>query len=101
MDNEGKKIIALIGIEDKLFCCWTHMGLILSVLSTDYGDINNTHYINNVAIAMAYSMLHQENPVEASSHLLKGYHEVKNTHNHVPQSYWIVNKRCSHSLKKK
>ena len=84
MDNEGKNIIALIGIKsNSLFLlCWTHMGLIMSVLSTDYGDINNTHYINNVAIAMAYSMLHQENPVEASSHLLKGYHEVKNTHNH-------------------
>ena len=42
----------------------------------DFGDLVHTHTVNELAIALAYAMMHKEDPLEAASHVVRGYHQV-------------------------
>ncbi len=42
----------------------------------DFGDLVYTHTINELAIALAYAMMHKENPLEAACHVVRGYHQI-------------------------
>ena len=42
----------------------------------DFGDMLYTSTINNLAIAAAYALMGQENPLQALSVMVKGYHAV-------------------------
>ena len=41
----------------------------------DFGDVVYTHTINELAIALAYVMMHKADPLEAAIHAIKGYHD--------------------------
>lgn len=41
----------------------------------DYGDAIYTQYINDVAVACAYAVMHTNDPVTAALPLVKGYHQ--------------------------
>ena len=41
----------------------------------DYGDAVYTAKINDLAVALAYGIMHKENPLEAAVHLTTGYHQ--------------------------
>ncbi|HEX6892891.1 MAG TPA: aminotransferase class III-fold pyridoxal phosphate-dependent enzyme, partial [Chryseolinea sp.] len=40
----------------------------------DFGDAVCTHTVNELAIALAYVMMHKPDPIEAAIHVIKGYH---------------------------
>ncbi|MCB0492342.1 MAG: aminotransferase class III-fold pyridoxal phosphate-dependent enzyme [Cyclobacteriaceae bacterium] len=40
----------------------------------DFGDAVYTHTINELAIALAYAMMHKQDPLQAAYHVVKGYH---------------------------
>jgi len=42
----------------------------------DFGDLVYSQLINELAIAIAYSLLDKENPIEYASYILKAYHKV-------------------------
>lgn len=42
----------------------------------DFGDMVYSPLINELAIAIAYSLLDKENPIEYASYILKAYHKV-------------------------
>ena len=42
----------------------------------DYGDAINTQIINDVAIACAYAIMHQNDPLQAALPFIKGYHST-------------------------
>jgi len=47
-----------------------------SVLSIiDYGDAVKTQTINDVAITLAYAIMHKEDPIAAAVEVVKGYHK--------------------------
>jgi 4-aminobutyrate aminotransferase-like enzyme/Ser/Thr protein kinase RdoA (MazF antagonist) len=41
----------------------------------DFGDAIYTQTINDLAIACAYAIMHHNEPLEAASHIIKGYHK--------------------------
>jgi 4-aminobutyrate aminotransferase-like enzyme len=41
----------------------------------DFGDIVYTPVVNNLAVSLAYIMLDKENPIEAASAVIRGYHQ--------------------------
>jgi len=42
----------------------------------DFGDAVYSHTINELAIAMAYALMHKPDPLQAGYHLVKGYHQI-------------------------
>ena len=42
----------------------------------DFGDMVYTALINNLAVACTYAMLNNDNPLQAASLVVKGYHQV-------------------------
>lgn len=42
----------------------------------DFGDAVYSALINNLAIACTYSLLHQDEPLQLATKIIKGYHEV-------------------------
>ena len=42
----------------------------------DFGDALFTHTVNELAIACAYACMHFPNPLDAATHVVKGFHEV-------------------------
>lgn len=42
----------------------------------DFGDAIHTHTINELAIACAYALLDKPDPIDACTHLIRGYHAV-------------------------
>ena len=42
----------------------------------DFGDMVYTALINNLAVACTYAMLNNDNPLQAASLVIKGYHQV-------------------------
>ncbi len=42
----------------------------------DFGDAVYSHTVNDLAIALAYAMMHKPNPLQAAHHIVKGYHSI-------------------------
>ncbi|MCB0488271.1 MAG: aminotransferase class III-fold pyridoxal phosphate-dependent enzyme [Cyclobacteriaceae bacterium] len=42
----------------------------------DFGDAVYSHTVNDLAIAMAYGLMHKPDPLGAAFHIVKGYHEI-------------------------
>ncbi len=42
----------------------------------DFGDAVYTHRINELAIALAYSIMHKPDPLQAARYIIKGHHHV-------------------------
>ena len=42
----------------------------------DFGDMVFTHTVCELAIAVTYAMFGKEDPVEAATHIVRGYHEI-------------------------
>lgn len=42
----------------------------------DFGDAVHSHRINELAIAMAYALMHKPDPLQAAYPIVKGYHSV-------------------------
>ncbi|HLO82695.1 MAG TPA: aminotransferase class III-fold pyridoxal phosphate-dependent enzyme [Chitinophagaceae bacterium] len=42
----------------------------------DFGDMVHTALINNVAVACTYAMMNHDNPLQAATLIVKGYHHV-------------------------
>lgn len=40
----------------------------------DFGDAVYSHTINELAIALAYALMHKPDPIQAAYHIVKGYH---------------------------
>lgn len=40
----------------------------------DFGDAVYSHTINELAIALAYALMHKPDPLQAAHHIVKGYH---------------------------
>ncbi|MGB5436604.1 MAG: aminotransferase class III-fold pyridoxal phosphate-dependent enzyme [Maribacter sp.] len=45
------------------------------IATIDYGDAIHTQIINDVAIACAYGIMHQNDPLQSALPILKGYHQ--------------------------
>lgn len=46
----------------------------------DFGDAVYSHTINELAIAMAYALMHKPDPLQAASHMVRGYHNTYPLH---------------------
>ncbi len=46
----------------------------------DFGDAVYSHTINELAIAMAYALMHKPDPLQAAGHMVRGYHEIYPLH---------------------
>lgn len=42
----------------------------------DFGDAVYTHTVNELAIAMAYTLMHKPDPLATAFHIVKGHHEI-------------------------
>jgi len=42
----------------------------------DFGDVVHTQTVNDLAIAMAYGLMHKERPLEAARHMVRGFHRA-------------------------
>ena len=40
----------------------------------DFGDLVHTHTVNELAIGLAYAVMHKPDPLEAAMHVVRGYH---------------------------
>ncbi len=57
----------------------------------DFGDMVYSHTINDLAIAIAYAVLNQDDPLAVASHIVKGYHAAYSlTENELAALYGLV-----------
>lgn len=65
----------------------------------DLGDMVYSHTINDLAIAIAYAILEKTDPLEAASHIVKGYHsEYALTEDEVAVLWDLVRMRLCMSV---
>lgn len=65
----------------------------------DFGDVTYSPVINNLAVALAYALLDEKEPLETAARMIKGYHSrYKLTRTEVGLLYYLIAARLSVSV---
>ena len=75
VQNDPNEFNLLVGSGDDLYSKDQHIvGLI------DFGDMIHSYTVGDLAIAIAYAILYQPDPLTAAAHIVRGYHRAYPLH---------------------
>ncbi|MDN5204445.1 aminotransferase class III-fold pyridoxal phosphate-dependent enzyme [Fulvivirgaceae bacterium BMA10] len=65
----------------------------------DFGDMNFSYTINELAIALVYAMMDKDDPFDSASHVVKGYNQIKAlTEEQIEILYYLIATRLCVSV---